>query len=140
MPGGTGLDSRRGLATKGVLVKKLIGLAALCAALLAVPGAGARESYPTEMSLIHSTPDSGDRVLWSGVLNSDKARCERNRRVELAVDEGAGFVLQDTTLSSRAGAWGLRGEESSGDIRIKVFAKDVGDDRCQGSSLTMTRR
>jgi hypothetical protein len=121
-------------------VKKLIGLAALCAALLAVPGATARESYPTEMSLIHNTPDSGGRVLWSGVLNSDKARCERNRRVELAIDEGAGWMLQDTTLSSRAGAWGLRGEDTSGSIRIKVFAKDVGDDRCQASSVTFLRR
>lgn len=118
-------------------MKIFFGVTAVCAALLVPASSTARQVYVTGLTGVQSTPLDGNRVLWSGAVESEKAKCVRNRRLEASINEGSGFVVHDTGLSTRRGGWGLIVDDVPGDIRIKAFAKDAGDDRCQAASLTM---
>ncbi len=117
--------------------KTIIGatvLAVLTA--IAVPGASARESFQTEIEVLDGQTVGIDFLIY-GHLTSDKAKCQRNRKMQMLVDPGGGYEVRDTGRSSNSGAWALLGaDDDATGIRAKVLRAKLGNgDVCQGETV-----
>jgi len=119
-------------------VKKTIAAATLIVALAAaivVPTAAARESFDTELTVLDGATVNDD-FLIHGYLASDKNKCVGNRKMQMLVDPGGGYVVRDTGRSSKSGAWAVWGEDDDATaIRVKVLRKRLGNgDICRAQA------
>jgi hypothetical protein len=123
-------------------MKRLIAALVLCAALLVPAGSTARESYETEIDVVDfsSHGPGNQRTIVSGVLESERAKCEKGRTVKLFLDGGEGFVLQDTGTSSEQGAWALDAPTVAAIYKVKALRANKGGDVCEKAVSISAKR
>jgi hypothetical protein len=104
-------------------------------AAIAVPSASARESFPTGV-VVEDGETVGDNFLIHGYLTSDKGRCRGNRKMQMLVDPGDGFVVRDTGRSSKNGAWAVQGDDDDASaIKVKALRTELANgDVCEADS------
>ena len=117
--------------------RTIVGATVLAAlAAIAVPGASARESFPSGV-VVQDGQTVGDNFLIHGYVTSDKAKCRGNRKMQMLVDPGGGFVVRDTGRSSKNGAWAVQGDDDDATaIKVKALRTELGNgDVCQAASV-----
>lgn len=110
---------------------KRLSLSMLVAVALVVVGgqtAAARETFPTDVSVIGVLPGDGGFVFIAGIIESPKAKCLGGRTVKaIAKFANGSKVLVDVDQTSAAGAWAVIGNFGGADqAKIKVTKSKIG--------------
>jgi hypothetical protein len=112
---------------------------------LVVPSAAVAAPIPSQVTINYTNPaDPTANEKFSGKVNSSKAKCRRDRKVDLQYRFASGFATVGTdNHTSDTGVWKLfhvtPGDPTSGDYRAKVRkASRPGRDCAPDISPTIT--